>query len=470
MQHPIGEHALLADSRTAALVDPDGNVAWLCWPRIDSTPLLFSLLDVDRGGAFAVRPARPDARVVSRRYLARSLVLETVWEVGVARLIVEDALDLGDGPLLIRRLRTEGADVDVSVTVTAPDWPGARGSLRAFGNVLELDGGAGVAVHAPSEWQPHSAGTRSAFTVHPGSAATVILATAGIAPRAPSIAATLAAWHEQLPSFHNVSAQPHLDELIETTAAVLLGLRRRDAGIVAAPTTSLPQWPGSSRTWDYRYSWLRDTSLAALAMLRLGLLGDAASLGAFIGNVVNEFRAAAPGAHRRHRCSRGDRDGGSGRIPQFAPGQDRKRRSRASATRCPGRGHRARDIARRCRRAAGRTRRVRCRSWPAGSCITGPSRTTGSGKSAGRRAAIRTPCSRRSAGSPARPRLSIGTEWWATRPRGARQPQALPPRSELAVTLWRFISTAEAQTRPLPRPHCSAVSRASGPGSIPPST
>ena len=50
MQHPIGEHALLADSRTAALIAPDGDIAWLCWPRIDSTPLLFSILDDERGG------------------------------------------------------------------------------------------------------------------------------------------------------------------------------------------------------------------------------------------------------------------------------------------------------------------------------------------------------------------------------------------------------------------------------------
>jgi GH15 family glucan-1,4-alpha-glucosidase len=288
MQHPIGEHALLADSRTAALIDPDGNVAWLCWPRIDSTPLLFSILDTDRGGTFVVRPARPDARVVSRRYLPRSLVLETVWEAGGAQLIIEDALDLGEGPLLIRRLRTEGDDVDVAVTVIAPDWPGARGSLRTFGNVLELDGGAGVAIHAPSEWQPHPGGARSEFTVHPGSRAAVTLATAGVAPRAPSIATTLSAWHDAIPVFRNLSAQRHLDGLLETTAAVLLGLRHHDGGIVAAPTTSLPQWPGSRRTWDYRYSWLRDSSLAALAMLRLGLLDAASSLGAFIGSVVNE--------------------------------------------------------------------------------------------------------------------------------------------------------------------------------------
>ena len=81
---------------------------------------------------------------------------------------------------------------------------------------------------------------------------------------------------------------PDVGDLLATTAAVLVGLRRRDGGIVAAPTTSLPQWPRSARTWDYRYCWLRDSSLAALAMLRLGLVETARSLAAFIGNVVTE--------------------------------------------------------------------------------------------------------------------------------------------------------------------------------------
>jgi GH15 family glucan-1,4-alpha-glucosidase len=75
----------------------------------------------------------------------------------------------------------------------------------------------------------------------------------------------------------------HVRLLVQQSAAVLAGLRQRDGGIVAAPTSSLPQWPGSSRTWDYRYSWLRDTALAGLAMLRCGLVEDAAGVGDFIG-------------------------------------------------------------------------------------------------------------------------------------------------------------------------------------------
>src|ERR1700719_3574981 len=134
MQHPIGEHALLADSRTAALIAPDGGVAWLCWPRVDSTPLLFSILDDERGGGLSLRPAQQGARVVSRRYHARSLVLESTWKVDGVRLIVEDALDLGEHSLLVRRLRAEGGDVDVAVDFRSPAWPDKRASLSLVNN------------------------------------------------------------------------------------------------------------------------------------------------------------------------------------------------------------------------------------------------------------------------------------------------------------------------------------------------
>jgi GH15 family glucan-1,4-alpha-glucosidase len=290
MQHPIGEHALLADSRTAALIDPDGNVAWLCWPWIDSTPLLFSILDAERGGTFALRPARSDARLVSRRYRSRSLVLETFWEVGGARLIVEDALDLGEGPLLVRSLRAEGDAVDVLVNVTAPAWPGTPASLRVLGDSVELSGVSRVVVHASSRWDAKAAAATCELTVHPRSPQTVMLGTADTAPRAPSINATSAEWQRTIPeTIASIDARlPEAGGLLGTTAAVLLGLRRRNGGIVAAPTTSLPQWPGSARTWDYRYCWLRDSSLAALAMLRLGLVDAARSLGAFVGAVVIE--------------------------------------------------------------------------------------------------------------------------------------------------------------------------------------
>ena len=289
MQHPIGEHALLADSRTAALIDPDGNVAWLCWPWIDAGPLLFSILDTSRGGRFSLRPARLDGRLISRRYHPRSLVLETVWEVGAARLIIDEALAFGEAPQLVRTMRAEGDGVDVMVTVAAPAWPGGPTTLRIFDRSIELAGASRVAVHAPSRWEAQHDGAACEFTVDPEHAQTVTLASAGATPNPVAIEQTLAGWRRTIPGIRQHGDVPaEAIDLLDTTAAVLLGLRRRDGGIVAAPTTSLPQWPGSARTWDYRYCWLRDSSLAALAMLRLGLTDSARSLAGFVGNVVSE--------------------------------------------------------------------------------------------------------------------------------------------------------------------------------------
>jgi len=287
MQHAIGDHALLADSRTAALIDPDGNVAWLCWPWVDSTPLLFSILDQGRGGGFAVRPAQRGARVISRRYHARSLVLETIWEVDGARLIVEDALDSGDDPLLVRSMRAEGGDVDVSVDVRAPQWDGRTAQMTLAGETLEVTGVAVVSVHTAEAWAAERGGAVSVVRLTPCAPITVTLGAPGTDPNSGSIESTLAAWRRKIPGSLGAE-EPRVRDLLGTTAAVLLGLRNERGGIVAAPTTSLPQWPGSSRTWDYRYSWLRDSSLAGMALLRLGLVDAAIELGTFIGGVVTE--------------------------------------------------------------------------------------------------------------------------------------------------------------------------------------
>jgi GH15 family glucan-1,4-alpha-glucosidase len=295
MQHPIGEHALLVDSRTAALVDPDGCIAWLCWPWIDSTPLLFSMLDDERGGGLTVRPSNRSARVGSRHYHGRSLVLETVWEVEGTRLIVDDALDLGAHPQLVRRLRAEGGAVDVDVDFRVPRWDDATAHVHISETALEVAGPTTVVIGAPSAWTARTSGAESRFLVRPGEPAVVTLGSRGTDEHATDLETTLSSWRALVPAGQDfdvdlsgsMAGESVVRELLVTTAAVMLGLRNSRGGIVAAPTTSLPQWPGSSRTWDYRYCWLRDSSLAGLAMVRLGLVDAARGLGAFIGNVVS---------------------------------------------------------------------------------------------------------------------------------------------------------------------------------------
>jgi len=301
VQHAIGDHALLADGRTAALVDPGGGIAWLCWPRIDSDPMLLSIIEQHRGGRFSVRPAA-DAFVSSRRYHASSLVLETVWRLDGGRLIIDDALTGGDQPALLRRVRAEGGDVDVDVWFE-PAFGAAtrRASFEASRELLTAAGaGERVVVQAPGDWTIVGGAARCQFRVTAGtppvfvalgSARADVLQTA----RQRAFDDVLASWRARLDGSQRPAlAADAVAALGETecrrqlakSAAVLLGLHQDAGGIVAAPTTSLPQWPGSSRTWDYRYCWSRDASLAGIAMVRLGLTDAARALGAFLGDAL----------------------------------------------------------------------------------------------------------------------------------------------------------------------------------------
>ena len=300
MQHAIGDHALLANSRTAALIDPDGNVAWCCWPRVDSEPLFMSILDGAGGGSFVVRPADSSARVESRAYDDSSLILRTVWRAGDRRVTIVDALVPGGTPALLREVRASGLPVVMQVAVEARG-PRAESAarLRAHGTGLDMLAPVRVRVTAPGPWSIDDRGARCEFRATSDASSVVVLADARthLDPAA-ALAATRARWRAALAGIAAIELRPEAEralgeqrcrQLLRVSGAVLLGLRSEESGgIVAAPTTSLPQWPGSARCWDYRYCWLRDGSLAAQALLRLGLSDAAASLGDFIGQVVSD--------------------------------------------------------------------------------------------------------------------------------------------------------------------------------------
>ena len=302
MQHPVGDHALLADGRTAALVDPNGNVAWLCWPRIDSAPCLLSILDDLAGGVFTVAPADRSAEIVTREYLPGTLILRTVWRAPGGELTVDDALAWDAPQRLLRRLRARGS-VEVLVRVAlAPDAARAAAQPHIDGSTLSVRGGGlHIAVHAPATWTAAAGGTMECRFTVTGAECSVVLGDAGVSPPLPSLNPTLARFSATVPAASalqpNEIASRVLGEttarsLLRQSAAVILGLRQRGGGIVAAPTTSIPQWPGTGRTWDYRYSWLRDTALAGMALLGAGLIEDAAGLGDFLGAATTSLPPA----------------------------------------------------------------------------------------------------------------------------------------------------------------------------------
>ncbi|HET9051541.1 MAG TPA: glycoside hydrolase family 15 protein [Candidatus Dormibacteraeota bacterium] len=299
------DHALLADGRTAALVSADGEVAWLCWPRIDSDPVLLPLLDAEAGGTFSVRPADASASVEARQAVDEGLVTRTVWRAAEGRLVVDDALAWEGPASLLRLLRAERRPVTVEVRFRPSfGWGTAAPDLETNGRRAVASGaGLRLAVDGPAGWTLRDGVAVCAFRVVPGYPAAVALREAGDVPAGLAdvpdrLAATLRHWRAALdaceldldPSSLAVRALgPEVaTRLQRRAAAVLVGLRHRGGGLVAAATTSLPQAPGTGRTWDYRYAWPRDTSLAARALLRLGLTDDAHTLGAFVGDVCAE--------------------------------------------------------------------------------------------------------------------------------------------------------------------------------------
>lgn len=307
MPHPIGDHALLADGRTAALLAPDGEVAWLCWPRVDSDACLLSILDGEHGGTFRLAP-RGDAEPVARDLVDDGLTLETVWRQGRGRLVVDEALAWEGRAGLLRMLRAEVAPVLVEVRFRPAFGFGTSApTLTESGRRAVAAGGALLlAVDAPATWRIEAGVAVCVFKVVPGYPTAVQLGDAGdatgLADSPERMAATRRHWRATVASIGLDAAPEGLavrslgaaaaTRLLRRSGAVLTGLRQRGGGIVAAPTTSLPQWPGSSRTWDYRYAWLRDTAVAARALLRMGLRDDAHGLGAFCGDLC--LAAAAP--------------------------------------------------------------------------------------------------------------------------------------------------------------------------------
>ncbi|MGH3405997.1 MAG: glycoside hydrolase family 15 protein [Streptosporangiaceae bacterium] len=282
---PIGEYALLSDCRSAALVSRHGSVDWLCVPRFDGPSVFCRLLD-PAGGRFAIRPAGEFQ--VRRRYLDRTMVLETTFETAGGTAVLTDALalgaeerghDLGNASpgVLLRRLACTGGEIEFEVSYAPrPEYglihpiltpvPGgitARGGAdRLFLSTsaqFDVDGAAATARVALTE------GQESVFALGHGQMSgppLEPLAAADIVTRLDDAVTGWQSW-----SALHQSYEGPWRELVHHSGRVLQALTfARTGAIVAAPTTSLPETVGGQRNWDYRYTWVRDASLTMEAL------------------------------------------------------------------------------------------------------------------------------------------------------------------------------------------------------------
>jgi GH15 family glucan-1,4-alpha-glucosidase len=312
---PIDQYAFLADGETCALVAPSGAVEWLCVPRPDSPSLFGAILD--RGaGRFRYGP-RGVAVPAGRRYLPGTLVVETTWQTRSGWLVVTDALGMA---------RWHDCEGTRPVRERAPqDWAGAHVLVRTArclqGDVeirLECDPVFGYGVE-DARWERVDGSPSSARTVNGGGEARLRLATDlnlgfedrqayanhrleegettytaicwsdGDAPvdfghASAMIDSTIHYWRGWL-SRAELPDHPWRSHL-ERSAIVLKGLTHaRTGATLAAATTSLPETPGGERNWDYRYSWLRDSSFTLWALYTLGFDGEAEDYFGFVADV-----------------------------------------------------------------------------------------------------------------------------------------------------------------------------------------
>jgi alpha,alpha-trehalase len=283
---PIADYALLSDRHSAALVSRDGSVDWLCFPRFDS-PSIFARLLGEGAGHWSVRAA--GTQQVTRRYLDRTMVLETTCRTPTGIVVLVDALAMGennkghelgrDAPhLLLRQARCTEGEVEIELEyaprpeygLVYPLLEAVDGGLTAIGgaDVLVLSGPVALALDrsSASGRLRLRRGEDAGFALHHSKQAEGGTARVWSQPEiAERLAGTLSAW-ESWSDLHQDYTGPWHD-LVHHSGRVLQALSFQPTGaICAAATTSLPETVGGARNWDYRYTWVRDASFTIEAL------------------------------------------------------------------------------------------------------------------------------------------------------------------------------------------------------------
>jgi alpha,alpha-trehalase len=314
---PIAEYAFLSDCETVALVAPSGAVEWLCLPRVDSPSVFGALLDRD-AGSFRLGPDGVSVPA-ARRYLPGTMVTETSWGTGTGWIIVRDVLLIG--PWYHERARSH-------THRRAPtDYEADHVLLRT---VRCVNGEVQLLLHCepkfdygrePAKWRYSGDGYHEGVTVSSDGSVELKLTTdlllgfEGASAKArhmikegETVYCALS-WSEHPPPKDMDEAykrlvwtahhwQHWLDrgrfpdhpwrQFLQRSALTLKGLTYAPTGaLVAAATTSLPETPHGERNWDYRYSWIRDSTFMLWALLSLGFEWEANDFFYFIADVAS---------------------------------------------------------------------------------------------------------------------------------------------------------------------------------------
>jgi GH15 family glucan-1,4-alpha-glucosidase len=309
MSRPIEDYALVGDLQSAALVSRDGSIDWLCLPRFDSEACFAALLGDERHGYWQIAPAREFTRI-RRRYRPGTLVLETEFTTasGVVRLTDCMPPRTGD-PVLIRLVEGVAGRVDMRMTLAARfeyglTLPRVRQQDAARRIVA---GGQSLWVFSPLEVRTADTDLVARFTVVEGDRVPVAavwrpshLPAPAPPPASALVEQTDAWWRQWVAGLRHAGqgAGEWQDAVIRSLITLKALSYAPTGGLLAAPTTSLPQQSCGMRNWDYRYCWIRDAADAVDAFLVAGADDEAASLLNWLGHALGGPVAQAQPVYR----------------------------------------------------------------------------------------------------------------------------------------------------------------------------
>ena len=280
MSPRIEDYALLGDLQTAALVSRNGSVDWLCFPRFDSGACFAALLGKPENGRWLLAPSTPATS--KRRYLHDTLVLETTWhaEDGSVARVLDFMPPRGKAPDIIRIVEGVKGSVQMRSELTirfeyGRIVPWVRKRTHEENTRVALAGPNALCFRTPAPTRGEDYRTISEFAVDEGQRIPFVLTwfpshedVPGAIDPEQALADTEGFWREWSEQCE-CDLPPEWVEIVRRSLIVLKALTYEPTGgIVAAATTSLPEWIGSVRNWDYRYCWLRDATLTLLSLLQ----------------------------------------------------------------------------------------------------------------------------------------------------------------------------------------------------------
>jgi GH15 family glucan-1,4-alpha-glucosidase len=303
---PISNYGIVGDLRTAALISQEGSVDWLCLPHFDSPSVFAAILDDRRGGHFTIHPAEegvrcrqlyePDTNILVTRFLTSSAVVEVTDFMPLQSNLAAEQVSW-----LVRRVRA----VRGSMRLELRCEPTFNYAAERPAKILIDREGATFQSHYTSlrlatsiELKEECSRVRAQFDLHESEVVSFILSEMPSEkwkqPPMPEASldqlesATAAYWRDWL---RKSTYQGRWREMVHRSALLLQLLTYAPSGaIIAAPTSSLPEWIGGSRNWDYRFNWIRDAAYTVYALERIGLFDEASN---FMSWIDDRFAEAA---------------------------------------------------------------------------------------------------------------------------------------------------------------------------------